>query len=170
MSKIVRLSSGQLKTHTTYKDQKEDLVNHDVEILIDRTQTYSVSINHFMLGRKKEQLTALNLNHDRKVRLQNVYQVLCLRSSITFSLNWKQIRRNQVMRSLLSLSFLLVLFAALSPTTAHNVKPPRCATGCCFPCHLEGVIKCSKTFREPGRGCGIGNYCDDHCSHRKKNN
>ena len=48
------------------------VVNHDVEILINRVWTYSVSINHFMRGGKKERLIVLNLNHDRKVCLQNV--------------------------------------------------------------------------------------------------
>ena len=126
------------------------------------TGPHSVSINHFMRGSKKKGLMVFNLNHDRKVCLQNVYLVCCLGSSITFSLNREQI---QAMRSLLILSFFLVLFAALSSTTAHNVTPPPCASECCRPCRQGNVIKCSKDYREPGRGCGIGNYCDDHCSY-----
>ena len=85
----------------------------------------------------KERMTALNLKHDRKVGLQNVYKVCCEQSIITFSLISKEekIRLIQVMRSLLIIGF-LVLFVALSSTmadhhrsvvdhhTRHNTRAP----------------------------------------------
>merc|ERR1712212_328315 len=86
---------------------------------------------------------------------------------ITFSLNREQIGPTKVMRSLLILSFLLVLSATLSSTTAHNVNPPKCAPECCRQCHqlISGkwMTYCSQKYNEPKDGCGIGNYCNDHC-------
>ena len=73
---------------------------------------------HFVRGRKKEQLTDYNPRHDMKF----VYKVCHRQSVITFSLSREQIRTKiQVMRSLLMLSFLLVLFAAPLSTMGRKI-------------------------------------------------
>merc|ERR1711971_474338 len=88
---------------------------------------------------------------------------------IIFSLSREQIRPIQVMRSLLLLSFLLlVLFAALSPTMAkHNPSYPRCASECCRRCQYGSAKHYSVPECRNGdmmlRGCSKGYYCDRKC-------
>ena len=137
--------------------------------------TTYLSINHFVRGSKR----ALNPKHDRKVGFQNVYKVCCCccgRSLIIFSQSREQIRPIQVMRSLLLLSFLLVvLFAALSPTMATQgvkirVTYPKCATECCRRCDVSNeyfitMRTCKYWDRDDleVRGCSLGYYCDHNC-------